>query len=213
MTSIFSNEAIEQCSNLFFEQMESQIEKAVEVLRQGGIIIFPTDTAFGIGCAIDDEEAIKRLFQIRKRPITQATPVLVDTVKMAQDYLKPIPKDVIDKLIEPYWPGALTIVLQSRIDKVPSLVRGGTTTLGVRIPNHEVSRAIIRGFGKPILGPSANFSGGKTPYSFKDLSSELVKLVDFVVEGECTIMSASTVIDCSVFPWKILRQGAVNLKI
>lgn len=193
--------------------MDISISRAIKILKDGGIIIFPTDTAFGMGCAIDDEEAIKRLFQIRKRPIKQATPVLVDTVKMAQNYLKPIPKEVVDKLIEPYWPGSLTIVLPCLTDKVPSLVRGGGETLGVRIPNHPVPRAIMQGLGKPILGPSANFSGEKTPYKFEDLDPELVKLVDFVVEGECNVKSASTVIDCLVTPWKILRKGAVTIPV
>src|SRR3989344_5775452 len=101
--------------------MNENIKKAVEVLKRGGIVIFPTDTAFGIGCVIDNAEAVEKLFKIRKRPLTQATPVLVDTVKMAQDFLQPIPGEVVDKLIEPYWPGALTIVLQSRIHKVPEL--------------------------------------------------------------------------------------------
>lgn len=185
--------------------------KAVEVLKNGGIVTFPTDTAFGIGCVIDNEEAVKRLFKIRKRPPTQATPVLVDTVKMAQDYLEPISQEVIDKLIEPYWPGALTIVLEAKIDKVPKLVRGSTLTLGVRIPNHPVARSIIRNVGKPILGPSANFHGKKTPYSFEELDPELVKLVDYVVPGECAVKNASTVIDCSTTPWKVLREGHINL--
>lgn len=193
--------------------MNQDINKAVEVLQQGGIIIFPTDTAFGIGCRIDDEKAVDRLFKIRKRSTEKATPVLVDTVKMAQDYLEPIPQNVIDQLIEPYWPGALTIVLQSRIGKVPSLVRGGGSTLGVRIPNHPIARSIIRNLGIPILGPSANFAGEHTQYSFKDLNPELIKLVDYVVPGECTIKEASTVIDCSITPWKILRQGAIKITL
>src|SRR3972149_7652401 len=103
--------------------MNKQIEKAVEVLNKGGIVIFPTDTAFGIGCRIDNEEAVKRLFSIRKRPAFMATPVLVNGLEMAQKYLKKIPEEVISNLIKPYWPGALTIVLQSRIDMVLELVR------------------------------------------------------------------------------------------
>lgn len=190
--------------------MNGQINKAINILKEGGIVIFPTDTAFGIGCRIDNEEAIKRLFTIRKRPATQATPVLVDTVKMVQEYLQPIPQDVIDKLIVSYWPGALTIVLPCLTDKVPSLVRGGGDSLGVRIPNHSAARVIIRGLGKPILGPSANFHGGRTPYTFSDLDTELVKQVDYVVEGECTVCEASTVIDCTKIPWQILRRGAIK---
>lgn len=193
--------------------MEIQIQKAIEILKQGGIIIFPTDTAFGIGCDMQNEHAVERLFKIRRRPLEKATPVLVDTVKMAQDYLQPIPKAVIDTLIEPYWPGALTIVLPCIMEKVPAFVRGGGETLGVRIPNHPVPRAIMQGLGKPILGPSANFHGEQTPYVSKDLNSALVGLVDLVIEGDCGSNEASTVIDCSVTPWKILRQGKINVDL
>lgn len=191
--------------------MEKDIETAVKVLKTGGIVVFPTDTAFGIGCRVDDNRAVARLFQIRNRPPDMATPVLVDTVKMAQDLLQPIPQEVVDQLIEPYWPGALTIVLQSRIDKVPELVRGGGATLGVRIPDHRVARRIIRGVGVGVLGPSANFHEGKTPYLFEDLDRKLTNLVDFVLPGECTLKQASTVIDCSAKPWRVLRQGAVRI--
>lgn len=190
---------------------QDQIRNAVEALYSGGIIIYPTDTAFGIGCAVDNEEAIKRLFAIRRRPTHQAAPVLVDTVKMARDFTTEISQDVIDKLIEPYWPGALTIVLNAQVEKVPELVRGGSQTIGLRIPNHQVARAIIKEFGKPILGPSANFHGEKTPFSFSDLDPQLLKLVDYAVEGECSVKQASTVIDCSVEPWRIIRQGAVDI--
>ncbi|GEM_PF-144025 len=190
----------------------SNINKAIEILKAGGIIIFPTDTAFAIGCRIDDKKAVERLFKIRKRPQSQAVPVLCDTVKMAQNYLRPIPKEVVDKLIEPYWPGALTIVFSCLTNKVPSLVRGGGQTLGVRIPSHSVARRIIREVGVPILGPSANFHGEKTPYRLDDLSGGLIKMVDFVMPGECLACKESTVIDCSAKPWRILRQGAIRIQ-
>lgn len=191
--------------------MQTNNKKAIEILNQGGIIIFPTDTAFGIGCRIDSEEAIKRLFTIRKRPETQATPVLVANKAMAAEYLVKIPEDVEEKLITPYWPGALTIVLPCHSEKIPELVRGGRDTLGVRMPNHPTALDIINQVGVPLLGPSANFHGEKTPFAFEDLDPELVKLVDFVVSGECVSKQASTVVDCSVIPWKILRQGAITV--
>lgn len=190
-----------------------EINKAINILNKGGIVVFPTDTAFGVGCRVDDEKAVKRLFEIRKRPEYQAVPVLVDTVKMAEKYVLPIQKEVVDKLIEPYWPGALTIILPSKAENVPNLVRGGKSTLGVRIPNHKIARSIIQGLGAGILGPSANFHGEKTPFDFKDLDPEFLKKVDFVVSGECTLRKESTVIDCTVEPWKILREGAVRLRI
>jgi len=191
--------------------MSTEIKKAIEVLKKGGIVIFPTDTAFGIGCRIDNQDAVERLFKIRKRPSTQATPVLVDSLKMSQKYLLPIDKVIIDKLIKQYWPGALTLILQCIKVRVPELVRGGSNTLGVRMPNHTAALNIIKNLGVALLGPSANFSGAKTPYEFKDLDPGLVRLVDYVVDGECLLKKPSTVIDCTVEPWKILRRGAVSV--
>lgn len=190
--------------------MDKRVEKAAEILKNGGIGIFPTDTAFGIGSRIDNEEAIRRLFTTRRRPETQATPVLVNSIEMAQKYVLPIPEDV-KELMHKYWPGALTIILPCIVSKVPSLVRGGTDTLGVRIPNHPMISLLIEKIGVPILGPSANFHGEKTPYSFEDLDPGLVGKVDFVLEGECSIKQASTVLDCSQKPWKVIRQGAVRI--
>lgn len=187
------------------------IKKAIEVLKNGGIVIFPTDTAFGIGCRIDDEKAIRRLFDIRKRPLTQATPVLVSDLGMAKKYAA-TPEYVIERLIKLYWPGALTIVLPCKIEKVPTFVRGGGSNIGIRTPNHPVALEIIKGVGVPILGPSANFHGEKTPYRFEDLDKKLIKLVDYVIFGECTLKQQSTVIDCSVKPWKIIRQGAIRIQ-
>lgn len=193
--------------------MNDHIKEAIKIAQQGGVIIFPTDTAFGIGCRMDDEPAITRLFQIRKRPETQATPVLVSNFAMAQRYLQPIPHIVKEKLIDEYWPGALTIVLPAQTDKVPELVRGKGSNLGVRMPNHPIALKIVEEVGVPLLGPSANFHGGKTPYTFEELDQELVKLVDYVVPGECSVKEASTVIDCSVNPWKVLREGAIKVSI
>ncbi|MEK7533945.1 MAG: L-threonylcarbamoyladenylate synthase [Patescibacteria group bacterium] len=190
-----------------------EIREGIKVLKEGGIVIFPTDTAFGIGCRIDDEKAIERLFEIRKRPKTQATPVLLNSVEMARKYLEKIPKDAEEKLMKKYWPGALTIILRCNIVKVPSLVRGGEATLGVRIPNHPITLGLIRGVGVPLVGPSANFHGERTPYEAGDLNKKLIKLADYVVWGDCTLKQHSTVIDCSEKPWKIIRQGAIKLKL
>ncbi|MBI4089615.1 MAG: threonylcarbamoyl-AMP synthase [Candidatus Levybacteria bacterium] len=191
--------------------MNEQIKKAIEVLRNGGIVIFPTDTAFGIGCRIDNQEAIGKLFKIRKRPNDKAVPVLFSSVKMVKKYVKEIPQDA-EALMKKYWPGALTLILQCNKIKVQALVRGGGETLGVRIPNHRIIREIISRVGVPILGPSANFSGEKTPFKFEDLDKKLISLVDYVVEGKTSDKElSSTVIDCSTKPWKILRSGAVSV--
>ncbi|PIY94169.1 MAG: hypothetical protein COY68_04070 [Candidatus Levybacteria bacterium CG_4_10_14_0_8_um_filter_35_23] len=194
--------------------MNKQIREAVKILNNGGIVIFPTDTALGISCRMDNKKAVERLFKLRKRPQSQPTPVLVNSVQMAQKYLLPIPEELKNKLIKKYWPGGLTIILPCRKGKVSVLVRGGGNNLGVRIPNDKQILKIIAQVGVPILAPSANFSGEKTPYKTEDLDNNLVKLVDYILPGTDAGKSHqhSTVIDCSVYPWKILREGAVKVK-
>lgn len=189
-----------------------KVKKAIEVFNAGGIVIFPTDTAIGIGCRMDNQDAVKKLFKIRKRPENKPMLVLVDSVEMAQDYLLPIPQEVKDKLIKPYWPGKLTIILNCNPDKVPFPVRDKRNTLGVRFPNNKILLELIKGVGVPIIAPSANFSGEKTPFRFENLNPELVKQADYVLNEEaCLGENVSTIIDCTVKPRKIIRQGAIKI--
>src|SRR3989338_7059247 len=172
------------------------LETAITILKEGGIIIYPTDTVFGIGCRIDDRKAVDRLFTIRKRPLTQAVPVLVSSTKMALAYYRN-PSKIVRRLMKDYWPGALTIIDYCDSDEIYSPIRGGGNTIGLRMPNHETTLEMIRGVGVPILGPSANFHGKETPYHQESLDAELVSLVDGVVSGTCKFGRASTVVDCS----------------
>ncbi|MBI3342970.1 threonylcarbamoyl-AMP synthase [Candidatus Gottesmanbacteria bacterium] len=186
-------------------------QQAIQVLKDGGIVVYPTDTAFGIGCRMDNEKAVDRLFAIRKRPLTLATPVLVASEQMALAYYLDAP-EIVRRLMKTYWPGALTIISRCKKGLVCSPIRGGGETIGLRMPNHETALELIRGVSVPILGPSANFHGQPTPYRVGDVDPELIKLVDFVVPGDSSIGMASTVVDCSVNPYRIVRQGSIVLE-
>lgn len=190
--------------------MNVSLKKAVEVIKGGGILIFPTDTAFGIGCRIDNETAVKRLFEIRKRPKDKAVPVLFDSIGTVRKYVLPFDKNV-QSLMKKHWPGALTIVLKCRTNRIPSLVRGGGDSLGVRIPNHELVLELIQNVGVPIIGTSANVAGGPTPFSLDELDKNLMNQADGVLTGKTKGKSVSTVIDCTTTSWKILRQGGVSI--
>ena len=191
--------------------MESEaVEKTIEYLKNGKVGIFPTDTAFGIGCRMDDEEAVKRVYQIRNRPEEKALLVLVSSVQMAEEYVF-IKDEVREKLINKYWPGGLTLILRCNEEIVPGVVRADGETLAVRMPGHEVLRNIIEKVGVPIVAPSANFSGGKTPITFSEVDKELKSKVDFILPGVCTMKDVSTIIDCTKKPWKIVRQGVTKL--
>ena len=189
--------------------MSKNLKEAIDVVKNGGIIIFPTDTAFGIGCRVDDVKTVRKLFELRKRPSSKAVPVLVSSIKMVEEYVEKIDPDV-RSLMQKYWPGGLTIVLKCKKGKISNLVRGGGDTIGVRIPAHQTVRELIKKVGVPILGPSANFAEGKTPFLMSDLDPNLVRKVGFVLQGRCKIKESSTVLDVVKKPWRVIRPGAVK---
>src|SRR3989344_7857718 len=123
--------------------MNKSFDTAVRILKNGGIVIFPTDTAFGIGCRVDDAKTVRKLFELRKRPSSKAVPILCSSVRMVREYVETVDPDV-HKLMEKYWPGALTLVLSAKTNKVSELVRGGGKTIGIRIPNHRSILRVIR---------------------------------------------------------------------
>jgi L-threonylcarbamoyladenylate synthase len=189
--------------------MKEDLNQAIEIVRKGGVIIYPTDTACGIGGRVDNAETVARIFSIKGRDKGKATPVLFSSIAMIEVYVQEISSDVRKELMEKYWPGALTIVLNAKEEKIPSLVRGGRKTVGVRIPDYADITQLIAAIGIPLVGTSANFSGESSIYTTKDIPAELAAQVDFILPGECTIKKASTVIDCTQEPWKVIREGGV----
>lgn len=190
----------------------NDLQEAIDILKQGGLVIYPTDTAYGVGCRIDDVSAVNRLFEVKKRPTTQAVPVLVNSIDMALAYFHR-PSYIVRHIMKKYWPGGVTIVAYCKKGSVYSPICGKTNKIGLRIPDHEVPLTLIKAAGVPILGPSANFHGQKTPYLREDLDPAFIACVDKVIIGSCPVGQVSTVVDCSVNPYKIIRQGAVEIKI
>lgn len=176
-----------------------EIETAAKILKKGGVVIFPTDTVYGIGAKFDDKVAVGRIRKIKGTPKSQKMPVLIDEVS----YLKKLECEVgkeAKKLIEKYWPGALTLVFNSEIGKV-----------GLRIPNHPITLSLIDEAGFPIIGTSANFHGEPVAKNFNQIDKKFLEKVDYVLKGECTIGAESTVVDVTGKTPKILREGAIRL--
>jgi L-threonylcarbamoyladenylate synthase len=187
-------------------------DELVESLKNGKIAIFPTDTAYGIGCRIDNTESVRKLFEVRNRPENKPMLALVSNSEMAEQYLQPLSSEVRSTM-KKYWPGGLTLILYCNKVRVPSVVRANGETLAVRMPDHKIMRAVIEKVGVPILAPSANMSGGQTPFELSDVDSELLEKVDLVFDGECTLKGQSTIIDCSANQWKTVREGVVKLEL
>lgn len=186
------------------------MEEVIEIVKKGGIIIYPTDTAFAIGCRIDNPNAVEKLFALRKRLVTKAVPILVDSIAMALTYFES-PPDIVRHLMNSYWPGALTIISRSKKKLAHSPITGFGDTIGLRQPDHKTALTLIGGVGVPIVGTSANFSGKNTPFFYEEIDPELINLVDYTVPGECKIKQVSTVVDCSGANIKIIRQGAITI--
>lgn len=186
-------------------------DKTIEVFKKGEIVIFPTDTAFGIGCRMDREDIVQKIFEIRARPSDKALLVLVDSIEMAEKYVEFDEKTL--SYAKRYWPGGVTMILPCIIEKVPSAIRAGGTSLAVRMPKHNALLQIIKEVGVPLVAPSANISGAPTPYSLDEVSKGLIEQVDYIMQGECTYKKESTIIDTTVSPWHIVRMGAVQIDL
>jgi L-threonylcarbamoyladenylate synthase len=188
---------------------EGAIRQAIELLKSGGIVAYPTDTVYGLGASPLNESAVGRIYEAKKRPHDQPLPLLLadksDLLKIA----RVIPA-VTWKLAERFLPGGLTLVLlKSRW--VPDTVTAGSDSIAVRIPDHPVPLALIQGLGTPIVGTSANLSGQPSPRTAADVHKQLGEKVDLIIDGgECPEGIDSTILDlCGPTP-SIIREGAVS---
>ena len=186
------------------------LRAAADVLRAGGAVAFPTETFYGLAAAALDPASVKRIFALKGRPDSKPLLVLVDSVAMAETVAHVA--DPARALMDRYWPGALTLVLPARTI-VPSDVTAGTGTLGVRISSHPVAHGLVRMLGEPVTAPSANPSGLEPPTTAAAVVAYFAGGLDLVLDGGPTAGGApSTVLDMTVEPPKIIRQGAVVVR-
>jgi L-threonylcarbamoyladenylate synthase len=182
--------------------------EAVAVLRGGGLVAFPTETFYGLGAAALDARAVRRVFELKGRPAASPLLVLVDGVAMVEDVA--VVTEGARVLMGRHWPGALTLVLQARA-VVPREVTGGGATVGVRLSSHPVARALVAAHGAPVTAPSANLAGAEPPTTAAAVLAGLGAGVDLVLDGGPTPGGlASTVLDVTVDPPRVVRQGAVR---
>lgn len=169
-----------------------KLEKAVNILKKGGVIAFPTETVFGIGAALDQPAAIRKIFRIKKRPKNKPLQVLVATMEQAKKLGKFNKKAL--ELAEKEWPGPLTLVVY-KTRKVPKLVTGGSSKVGLRMPDHKIVLQLIEKCG-PLVATSANRSEEKPSLTAKEVKKYLLE-IDFILPGRVKIGKASKVIDAS----------------
>lgn len=184
------------------------INLAASVLRDGGIVIFPTETVYGIGAAATSCIGPQEIVDIKMRPASKPLPWLVETEDALDTYGVDVP-EYAHRLAHHFWPGALTLVVLAS-DKVGKDFRDSRGTVALRCPAHEVVQELIRASGGPIITTSANTSGKHAPGSFDELEERIVAAADLTLDGGETLhRMASTVVDCTGPEPLITRDGAI----
>jgi len=158
--------------------MKEDIESSIQVLREGGVILYPTDTIWGLGCDATNTEAVARIYQIKKREDTKSMLVLVDNEDRLYQYVLNVPDMAIE--ISRLADKPTTIIYPDVVDLAENLV-AGDRTMGIRITVDPFCQQLVRKFGKPIVSTSANISGEPPPANFSEISDEIKSSVDYVV--------------------------------
>ena len=186
------------------------LERAAEVLRQGGLVIVPTDTVYGVAAALDRPEAVARIYEAKGRMPEKPIALLVDRIEDVEAVALEIPTTA-RILMERFWPGGLTIVLPRRAE-VPDIVAAGGPTIAVRMPDHIVPRALVRRLGRPLPTTSANRSGERSPRTVEESVAALGDRVMIALDaGPAPGGIDSTVIDVTTSPPAVVRVGAVSI--
>ena len=189
--------------------MEQQIEQAIEILKRGGIVAFPTDTVYGLGANALDEGAVLRVYEAKGRPRHLALPLLLADISQIAAVARPVP-EIAWRLAQRFLPGGLTLVLH-KASSVSTVVSGGGEKIAVRVPNHPVPLALIEGLGAPITGTSANLTGSPSPDTAEEVHQQMGDRVNLVIDGgRCPGGMDSTVLDLTGETPRILREGAIS---
>lgn len=187
---------------------KSALKMAINTLKDGGLVVFPTETAYGLACDAFNASAVKKIFKVKKRDSKKSLPVIVATRTMAgkSGFLNTMTKH----LIKEFWPGALTVVIPG-IPGYPKGVTNSQKEIAVRVSSHSVAVALSKGLGHPIVSTSANLAGNGLHHSITLVIEDLGDTVDMILDaGKLSKKLSSTVVRCNDDDCEILREGAIS---
>ena len=193
------------------KNVEPIIKKIAETVKQGKVIIYPTDTVYGLGANVYDKNVIERIYQIKGREKNHPFSIIIGNVLDLKELIEEIHQPAII-LMEKFWPGALTLIFKSSLklkDKLPV----DRENIGVRLPNNKICGFLTKFCGYPIISTSANLSGGKAPYSIEEIPQEIKTSCDIIIDtGKIRSKGESTIIDVSTPIPKIIREGGIPME-
>jgi L-threonylcarbamoyladenylate synthase len=189
---------------------QDEIDRAVDALREGEVVAFPTETVYGLGADAQNPEAVRKVFELKGRPATHPLIVHLDHPRLLERWALSVPP-AAQALAERFWPGPLTLVLR-RAPAVDLAITGGQDTVAVRVPNHPVAQQLLRAFGGGIVAPSANRYGRVSPTRAEHVREEFGDAVRVILDGgDCKIGLESTIVSCVDTVPRVLRPGGITL--
>lgn len=190
---------------------EEKIKEAADVIKNGGLVVFPTETVYGLGADALNAEAVEKIFKAKGRP--QDNPLIIHVAsKNVELYAEEIP-EVANQLIDKFWPGPLTLILKKK-SVIPGVTSANLNSIGIRMPDNEIARKLIELSNTTIAAPSANISGRPSPTDLQRCIEDLDGRVDCILGGpQSDIGVESTIVDCTVVPPLVLRPGGITLEM
>lgn len=187
----------------------TKLKEVAKTIKQGGIVVFPTETVYGIGTNGLKENSVKRLYEVKQRPVNKPISLLVNSMDMINDIAQEI-TDLEKALIKEFFPGPLTIILKKK-DTVPNIVTANSKTVGVRMPSNKIALKLIEYAEVPIATPSANISGKPSGTNMEDIMKDFEEKVDcYIDDGPSKIGISSTIVQVIDGVPHILRQGKIT---
>jgi L-threonylcarbamoyladenylate synthase len=187
------------------------IREVADVIKKGGIVLFPTRCLYGLGADAFNVDAVNRIFKIKRRPVNKPISVLIKNIKAIEEFVQYVPP-YASKIMDNFWPGKVTIIFEAKAG-LPVILTAGTGKIGIRIPEHTVPSALANMIDNPITGTSANLSGSPGCSMVSDLEPPIADELDLILDaGRLKGGAGSTVVDVTGDAPKILREGAVPAK-
>ena len=188
---------------------QKAIDRAADILLAGGLVAYPTETFYGLAADVRNESAVRRLFAAKKRPADRPVLILIGSHDMLGKYVRHIPS-VAQRLMETFWPGGLTLVFEASSRVSPSLT-AGTAKIGIRMSSHPVATALTCAIHTPISGTSANISDHPPCKDAQEVLRVFGSGIDLILDaGETPGKTGSTLLDVTVYPPRILREGVIT---
>lgn len=192
------------------EQGQRALTEISEIYHAGGLVAIPTETVYGLGANACDDQAVRRIYEAKGRPSDNPLIIHIHDKNQLDDFVASYSKEV-ERLMDAFWPGPISFILPLKSGYLCDRVSGGLDSIAVRMPSHSIGRAILKHTNLPIAAPSANISGRPSPTTFTHVFNDMDGRVEGIVNGDQSEEGLeSTVLDCTQYPYRIARPGAIT---